>query len=47
MHTKLKEKGVESTLIIISGAKHGRPIHLFTSQEEKTRVINFFNKHLK
>ena len=47
MHTKLQEQGVESTLIVVAGAKHGRPINLFTSQEEKSRVINFFNKHLK
>ena len=47
MHAKLQEKGIESTLIIKPEAGHGTPANAFNSKEDKKRVVDFFDKHLK
>jgi len=47
LHAKLQAAGVESTLVVIPGARHGTPEQLFTSSEEKERVGAFFDRHLK
>ena len=46
LHAAEEEKGIESTLHIIEGAKHSS--HLQPTQEDlRERVIGFFEKHLK
>jgi len=47
MHAKLQEQGVESTLIVLPEAGHGTPLSAFVSKEEQSRVVEFFNTHLK
>ena len=45
LHEKLVSEGVESTLIVLEGAKHGGPE--FKTDEMKSRIRTFFQKHLK
>ena len=47
MHARLQDNGVESILIVLPDAGHGTPVSAFTSAEEQSRVVEFFNAHLK
>jgi acetyl esterase/lipase len=44
MNDALKQAGVESTLEVIPGAKHGGPE--FTTPERRKTILKFFGKHL-
>ena len=47
LHAALEAAGVDSTMVVLPGAGHGTPEEMFTSQEEKDRVVAFLERHLK